>query len=54
MKGHGDVDDALTGTGAARRQRVALPTAVAFAYITTARARHDDDNYPKQGRRAPA
>jgi hypothetical protein len=37
MKGRGDVDDALTRTGDARGQRFALPTAAAFAHITTAR-----------------
>lgn len=37
MKGRGDVDDALARTGGARGQRCALPTAVAFAHITTAR-----------------
>jgi hypothetical protein len=41
MKGCGDVDDALTRTGAARGQRCALPTADAFAHITTARDHHD-------------
>ncbi len=37
MKGRGDVDDALVRTGVARGQRCALPTAAAFAHITTAR-----------------
>ena len=37
MKGRGDVDDALARTGAARGQRFTLPTAAAFAHITTAR-----------------
>jgi hypothetical protein len=36
VKGGGDVDDALARTGAARGQRDALPTAVAFDHITTA------------------
>jgi len=43
VKGGGDVDDALARTGAARGQRCALPTAVAFAHITTARYYYEDE-----------
>lgn len=44
MRGRGDVDDALARTGAARGQRCALPTAVAFAHITTARYYYEDQS----------
>ena len=49
MKGCGDVDDALARTGAARGQRCALPTAVAFAHITTAR-HHQRSSSDQDGR----
>ena len=51
MKGRGDVDDALTRTGAAGGQRCALPTAAAFAHITTATT--DDYSNNDRGRLKP-
>ena len=52
MKGRGDVDDALARTGAARGQRCALPTAVTFAHITTARY-HSESKTGKTGLKRP-